>query len=859
MRPYELRLKGFRSYREETAFDWRGRHLVGIVGPIGAGKSSILDAIAFALYGKTPTFERDTKSLIHQTASECHVELRFEVDGEVWRAARGLRRKGASGHQLQRLVADEPGAEAVESVTGERPVRERVQQLLGMDFSAFCRSVLLAQNRFADFLKATPRERTEVLKGVFGYERFDAALEAAKRRVAAAQLLLESLVREGSQLAAAHDQLVIASRRLESAAARAAALESARQPYEAASAAARDAEGRAHEAKTTRSRLQGIASSLPGAEQIDDATRAAAESAAAVERAAEAAERADAARDDAEATHAAVAERVGDQVAFAALVTQHEHLVAAADRAARAREQAVSACEESAEAVGVLEAARADAATALDDASRALEASSAAVADAERALHDARHADMARVLRSELVAGQPCPVCRQEIATVPPVGRAPAIAGAERTLERARRTEAKSRAAHQAAAGAVTATDERLSSARARAEERARDLAEAEEASRAADASLAAAQSELVDRLGEGDPRALLEERSRELAEAAAALERATVAAAEARTALDRARRLGDEGRTRIAAIANRLASVWGMLGEARDVEAEPSAVRSAFVEADEALLEGNERATATLEAAQQEAQQAAAAMRTVMDDARLEPGEDFTMALATAAAERGAAEEQVRGLRASIEAGADLDERISGARNDHALASRLVADLQPSRFLAFLLEEERQALAELGSTHFEQLTGNAYRFTDDDRFEVLDLNAAGTERRADSLSGGETFLASLALALALAEMVARGGGRLDAFFLDEGFGSLDPEHLDRAMDGIGRLVANDPRRLVVLVSHVEQMRETLEDLIVLDKHDHTGETIVVSGATLEKWVRPDPAFARAPEPRPAT
>jgi exonuclease SbcC len=225
--------------------------------------------------------------------------------------------------------------------------------------------------------------------------------------------------------------------------------------------------------------------------------------------------------------------------------------------------------------------------------------------------------------------------------------------------------------------------------------------------------------------------------------------------------------------------------------------------------------------------------------MRMMLDDAGLGPDEDLTMALATASAERGAAEEQVRSLRATIDAGADLDGRLAAARADHAVASRLVADLQPSRFLAFLLEEERQALAQLGSVHFEELSGNAYRFTDDDRFEILDMNAAGTERRADSLSGGETFLASLALALALAEMVARGGGRLDAFFLDEGFGSLDPEHLDRAMDGIGRLVANDPRRLVVLVSHVEQMRETLEDLIVLDKHDLTGDTVVVAGATL--------------------
>ena len=100
-----------------------------------------------------------------------------------------------------------------------------------------------------------------------------------------------------------------------------------------------------------------------------------------------------------------------------------------------------------------------------------------------------------------------------------------------------------------------------------------------------------------------------------------------------------------------------------------------------------------------------------------------------------------------------------------------------------------------------------------------------------------ESLSGGETFLASLALALALAEMVARGGGRLDAFFLDEGFGSLDPDHIDRAMEGIERLVAAGTDRLVMVVSHVEQMRRSIEDLIELDKDPRTGDTIVVGRA----------------------
>ncbi len=839
MRPLELRLKGFRSYREETVFDWRGRHLVGVVGPIGAGKSSILEAIAFALYGKTPTFERETKSLINQTASECHVELRFEVDGQVWRATRGLRRKGASGHQLQRLESDEPDAPVLEPITGEKPVRERVERLLGMDFAAFCRSVLLAQNRFADFLKATPKERNEVLKGVFGYERFDGALETAKRRVTAAQLLLESLDREGSQLASAREQLDVAERRLVAATARATTLEAVREPYERATTSAGEAAQRAREAEAALERLARITSSLPAAEEIDEVADVAEASATAVEQAEEAVELAEAGRADAEAAHAAVAERVGDQVAFASLVTEHEHLVAAAERATREREQADAAAREAAEGVEQLGTVRERVTAALGEAERALVAAGATVADAELALHAARHADMARTLRTELVAGEPCPVCEQAVVTIPKAGRAPAIASAERALERARRDESTARDAHRSAAAEAAGADERLGSARDRAAERALGLERADEALRAADAALAAAQSELVDRLGEGDPRALLEERTHDLAEASAAVERANTAAADSRAALDRARRLGEEGRSRLTMLANRIASVWGSLGQPHDVAADAAAVRAAFVEAGETLIDSHEQARAALAASRRESQQAATAMRTLLGDAGLGPEEDLTMALATASAERGAAEEQVRSLRATIDAGAHLADRIATVRADHALASRLVADLQPSRFLAFLLEEEREALADLGSLHFEELSGNAYRFTEDDRFEILDMNAAGTERRADSLSGGETFLASLALALALAEMVARGGGRLDAFFLDEGFGSLDPEHLDRAMDGIGRLVANDPRRLVVLVSHVEQMRETLEDLIVLDKHDLTGDTVVVAGATL--------------------
>ena len=122
--------------------------------------------------------------------------------------------------------------------------------------------------------------------------------------------------------------------------------------------------------------------------------------------------------------------------------------------------------------------------------------------------------------------------------------------------------------------------------------------------------------------------------------------------------------------------------------------------------------------------------------------------------------------------------------------------------------------------------------------FADDGSFDVIDLTAAEHPRRSATLSGGETFLASLSLALALANMVTEGGGRLDAFFLDEGFGSLDEEHLDLAMEGIERLVTESADRLVVVVSHVPALRERIEDLIVLDRDPATGQTIVRRGRT---------------------
>ena len=94
----------------------------------------------------------------------------------------------------------------------------------------------------------------------------------------------------------------------------------------------------------------------------------------------------------------------------------------------------------------------------------------------------------------------------------------------------------------------------------------------------------------------------------------------------------------------------------------------------------------------------------------------------------------------------------AELD--VLGTEETATLASRdllerLHADLAPSKFLEYVLDERRHVLADLGGTHLETLTAGRYQFSDDGEFNVIDLAAADQVRTAVSLSGGETFLAS--------------------------------------------------------------------------------------------------------------
>ena len=100
-----------------------------------------------------------------------------------------------------------------------------------------------------------------------------------------------------------------------------------------------------------------------------------------------------------------------------------------------------------------------------------------------------------------------------------------------------------------------------------------------------------------------------------------------------------------------------------------------------------------------------------------------------------------------------------------------------------------------------------------------------------GTERSVRSLSGGESFLASLCLALGLSEEIqaSAGGISLDVMFVDEGFGSLDEEILEQAMRALKSLSSGN--RLIGIISHVEELRREIDKQVIVRKEASGGST----------------------------
>ncbi len=174
MRPLNLSIKGFTAFRDEQQIDFTDLDLFSLWGPTGSGKSSVLDAITFALYGKVErvegTKEEKLTALITHGQPRMAVTLDFRAGDNSYRITRTNSLNG-SKVRLERREGEDfvSYGEGADSVT---EVSKIVPSLIGLDYNAFTRSVVLPQGKFAEFLAGDAKKRRDILTELLGLEMF---------------------------------------------------------------------------------------------------------------------------------------------------------------------------------------------------------------------------------------------------------------------------------------------------------------------------------------------------------------------------------------------------------------------------------------------------------------------------------------------------------------------------------------------------------------------------------------------------------------------------------------------------------------------------------------------------------------
>ncbi|MFB4268542.1 AAA family ATPase [Nonomuraea sp. GTA35] len=875
MRPLRLHLDDFGSFREPVTVDFSDVDYFVLVGPTGAGKSTLIDAICFALYGTVPRWGKENviAHALAPSAVAAKVALVFETGGRRYAVVRALKRdaKGkvhTAEARLEELVPSVPATAGLDELMSAvaRPVAEgaavtaEVQRITGLEYKFFTQCVVLPQGRFAEFLHAQPRERQDLLVQLLDADVYERVRQrAVQEESGAAQAA--TFARE--RLARLTDADEPAERAAEARLASLRALdEQVRGDLDALRNSAEEIRRLAEEREAVRLRVTALSrlAMPPEVPTLAENVRAAAGEA----------------RDHARDAEAAEAEEQRAEDELAALddpevlmdllraVEEHERalteLRAVEERAARTRAE--------------LEPLAARART-LD----------AALADAEEARDRLRDAHAGAELARRLVVGQECPACLRPVERLPHHPAAADLRAAERHVKacrkeaeqaRARRTEAEAETRHlertaRELADRATRTARELADHAAhparepadRATRTARELADHATRTTADPAAPAGAAFAEPGLHGQADQLAGVDRDDLEgrLAAVRAAERRAAKlrqAARDARARVATAKRRAEE-------LTGRTDRLWRDLEAARDTVVPLGAPpldrddlhhawtallawragaadreRAALEERDERVAEAERRARTLwsavvarlaehgVEASGTAAEPAApgkagpgkagpgsaAAGQVTAGQAAGRLGELVAAAIAQAQAHLA----RVRENRATAR---ELAERATAEEERARVAKELAQCLRADAFERWLCTEALDLLVTAASDTLRELSDGQYELALGARneIEVIDHAEAGMRRNARTLSGGETFQAALALALALSDQVAglsaTAARSLDSLFLDEGFGSLDPATLDTVAATLERL-AGGRERMVGVVTHVPALADRI-------------------------------------------
>jgi exonuclease SbcC len=805
MRPLRLLLDGFGCYRQPTEADFSDVNFFALTGPTGSGKSTLIDGLCFALYGTVPRWGKENviAHALAPAASACRVGLVFEAGGNRYAAVRALARdrRGQVHTREARLdlldpavapdapLADLLGAPIEHLAEGPDPVKAKVQDILGLGYDHFIQSVLLPQGRFADFLQAEPRKRQELLVELLAFGVYKKIGQQARERARLAAERARMAQEERAKLADASEEAE------ERAAARVRDLEQLGQAVDdrlraldERSAQARQA-AEAADAVRAQTGLLAAVRVPPGVADLTDRIAAADQRVAAREK--QAADAADA-EDEAERAR----DMLPDKARVEALTRGYQQQRTLTTRL-EAQQEDLTAKRDAEHTLALeLEAAEEDA------------------EQARAAREAAQQAYKAYALAEGLRVGERCPVCLQPVTTLPHHATPPGLDEVRAAADAAEKKLTRARKAHHEAGQQVAAADATVTITCQGLDEVAASLAAAPAESEVLSTLEAIAKAD--ETLGQA--REAIRTHRRELA--AAKKDREDLAEDEARTWAD-LRRARDSvvGLGAPAVQEGDLAAAWGALATWAGQQHAERSQRLPDLDAAASAL-------------RQEITAGTAALLGLLSEHGITGVSDPAKAPSKVVGHRARAEADLDQVRRDRAQAARLDDQVRTHREDEQVATELGRLLRSDRFERWMFGEALDSLVAEASATLMELSGGQYELDRDDRNDlvVIDYQDAAASRPVHTLSGGETFQASLALALALSRQVVQlsaGMRDLNSMFLDEGFGTLDPETLDTVATTLERLAA-DKDRMVGLVTHVAALAERVPVRFVVSRDGAT-------------------------------
>lgn len=930
MRPLRLTLSAFGPYAAQTTLDLEklgkgGLYL--ITGDTGAGKTTLFDAITYALYDHSSSGIREGSMLRCKYADDktpTFVELEFEVHGVRYTVRRNpeYQRPKARGEGMTTEKADATLTYPDDRppVTKAKDVTAAVQEIIGLDYNQFSQIVLIAQGQFTKLLNASTEERSRIFRKLFRtqryaqlQERLQAEASALNQQRTAQNAKLDSLLgglqfapddpdaealrtlcaqtvpetalalldaltarqaaaleEAGTALHTTEAQLDTVQQQLGAAAqaqrlaqqlaARQAELAAAKPALDAARAEADRHAGDAVQLDALTAQVTQAQSALAAYDALDTLCRQQTEAQDAARLAAAQAHKR---RTQLDSLNAALA---AAETELAALADADTRLLALQNRSAQLTQRG--------EALATLEQRLADCQRQAKRAHKAQESyrTAAAAQDEARARRDALERAFldaqAGLLAESLTEGVPCPVC----GSIHHPARAllPHTAPTQTQVEAARQSAAEAdrqaQTASAAAQSALAAANEAKTSLRRDAEtllperfttpegtvpltfalmtnvlaEEAAAL-QTEQADCAAQCRQADADCRRKAQL-EADRQAKTRQRPA-LEQAAAEADRSAAAQNASADALE-----GQIAERRAALPYPRRADAQAALDK---LEADRSTLRTGMDTAQRKLKQA-EQAVAAAEAAVEAltAQQTAAQKELPTCSA-----EELTAQQAELTAARETLRSREKQLsaqllpnrktaaqyRAAAEARQSLESRWQWVSALAATAGGTLTSKQKIKLEAYIQMNYLDRILRYANTRLMQMTAGQYELerigAENQRSQSgLDLGVIdhynGTRRSVKTLSGGESFKASLALALGLSDEVqsSAGGIRLDTLFLDEGFGSLDEESLELAIRVLSGLTEGD--RLVGIISHVGALKDRIDRQVVVRKARTGGSTV---------------------------